>query len=513
MQLKGSADPAKTDRASGRLVLTASRHLATAASMIDFRPVGYVVGLLVACLGLTMLVPVAMDLFFGNDNWFAMLQSAVVSLTIGGATAISCHNGAREKLTLQQVFLLTTSVWLALPLFGALPFFLGAPEARFVDAFFEAMSGFTTTGSTVFSELEKLPHGTLLWRGMLQWFGGVGIIVVAMVFLPVLGVGGMQLFKSEGFETDGKILPRASQIASQVSVIYLVLTVACILIYKGLGMSAFDSLVHSMTTISTGGMANYDSSFSGFTAPQHYFATIFMILSALPFVRYVQFMYGSPQQLWKDSQIRTFLIVIFSITMLISLWQWSRSGVNEVQFRDALFNTTSIITGTGYSSADYQLWGTFPVVILFLTGLIGGCAGSTACSVKIFRYQILFASIKAQVRGIHSPSGIFVPRYEGRPISDDVMSSVMFFFVTFILSLGVLAVLLGMTGLDFVTSLSGAAAAIANIGPGLGSQIGPAGNFAGLNDTAKWLLSAGMLVGRLELLAVLTLLTPQFWRV
>ncbi|OSP56678.1 TrkH family potassium uptake protein [Pseudoruegeria sp. SK021] len=481
--------------------------------MIDFRPVGYVVGLLVAILGGTMLIPMMVDLAVGNDNWFAMLESAVICITLGMALAGGCLNGAGEKLTLQQVFLLTTAVWLALPTFGALPFVLGAPNARFVDAFFEAMSGFTTTGSTVFVGLEELPHGTLLWRGMLQWFGGVGIIVVAMVFLPELGVGGMQLFKSEGFETDGKILPRARQIASQVSVIYVVLTVACGLIYALLGMSGFDAIVHSMTTISTGGMANYDSSFGGFSAGEHYCASIFMILSALPFVRYVQFMFGSPRSLWRDTQVRTFLIIVTVITLAITFWEWRREGFDELQFREALFNTTSIITGTGYSSADYQLWGTFPVVVLFLTGLVGGCAGSTACSVKVFRYQILFASLKAQVRGIHSPSGIFVPRYDGRPIPDAVLSSVMFFFTTFILSLGVLSVLLGMTGLDFATSLSGAATAMANIGPGLGKEIGPSGNFAGLNDTAKWLLAIAMMVGRLELLAVLTLLTPQFWRV
>ena len=255
-----------------------------------------------------------------------------------------------------------------------------------------------------------------------------------------------------------------------------------------------------------------EPTFGDFSPAMHYVASVFMILAALPFVRYVQFMAGSPVQLWRDTQIRTFLIVVAAVTLFIALWQWINDGYGEASFRESLFNTVSLISGTGYSSADYQLWGIFPVMLLFFIGLIGGCAGSTACSVKIFRYQILFSALKAQIRKIHSPNGLFIPRYDGRPVSEAVLSSVMFFFVTFILSLGVLAVLLGMTGLDFVTSLSGAATAIDNIGPGLGDRIGPSGNFAGLNDTAKWLLSAAMLVGRLELLAVYTILTPQFWR-
>lgn len=480
--------------------------------MIDVRPVAYVVGLLVAVLGATMLVPMAMDLAEGDENWFAMLQSALASVVVGGFMAMSSANGAKERLTLQQVFLLTTGVWLILPVFGALPFFLGAPEARFVDAFFEAMSGLTTTGATVLSGLDQMPQGILLWRGLLQWFGGVGIIVVAMVFLPELGVGGMQIFKSEGFETDGKILPRASQIATQISVIYLTLTVTCGIFYAAAGMSGFDATVHAMTTVATGGFANYDSSFGGFGPGIQYIAVVFMMLAALPFVRYVQFLAGAPTLLWRDRQVRGFFGTAIVIVLCLALWQWQREGFGETPFREALFNSVSILTGTGYASADYMLWGSFPVVFFFIIGLIGGCAGSTACSIKIFRFQLLFASLRAQIRRIHSPNALMTPRYDGKPISEDVLSSVMVFFAAFILSIGFLSVALGMTGLDLITAVSGAATAIANIGPGLGHTIGPAGNFASLGDMAKWLLSAGMLLGRLELMAVFTLLTPQFWR-
>jgi trk system potassium uptake protein TrkH len=480
--------------------------------MIDFRPVGYVIGLLVAVLGITMLAPMALDMRLGNGNWWAFLFSGAISVAVGGATAIACANGARDKLSLQQIFLLTTGIWAVAPLFGALPLVFGDPQLRMVDGVFEAMSGMTTTGSTVMSGLDDTVHGILLWRGMLQWFGGVGIVVVAMVFLPELGVGGMQIFRSEGFETGGKILPRAKAIAAQISVIYVAITVACALIYAALGMSGFDATVHAMTTVSTGGFANYDASFGAFGAAAHYVCVAFMILAALPFVRYVQAVAGDLNPLWRDGQVRIFLAVIATVTGLLTIHLWTRDGASEVAFREALFNAVSIITGTGYSSADYGAWGAFPIVLIFFTGLVGGCSGSTSCSVKIFRYQLLFASLKAQVRRIHAPNGVFVPRYEGRPVSDEVLGSVMIFFVTFVLLLGLFSVALGLTGLDLITSVSGAATALANIGPGFGPIIGPAGNFSSLNDVAKWLLCAAMLLGRLELMAVLVILTPQFWR-
>lgn len=481
--------------------------------MFDIRPVVYVIGLLVAALGGTMVVPLVVDILYGNGHWPAFLESAIITCVVGGLAALASANGVEARLSIRQTFLLTSGVWLMLPVFGAIPFVLGATEARYVDAFFEAMSGLTTTGSTVFTGLETLPEGLLLWRSMLQWFGGVGIIVVAMVFLPELRVGGMQIFRTEAFDTAGKVLPRAAQIASRIGVVYVVLTLGCTLAYVIVGMTLFDALNHAFTTIATGGFSTYDSSFGVFQGAPEYVAAVFMVLASLPFVRYVQMMAGNAQPLYRDSQVRVFLGLLGTVVLAMTAF---RVGVNgdlaEPAVREALFNVTSIITGTGYASVDYQLWGPFPVVLFFFLGLIGGCAGSTCCSIKVFRYQLLFASIRAQIRKIHSPHGLFEPRYDGRPVSQDVLSSVMSFFVVFIVSLGVLSVLLAATGLDTVTALSGAASALANIGPGLGDQIGPAGNFAGLNDTAKWLLAGGMFVGRLELIAVFAILTIGFWR-
>lgn len=481
--------------------------------MLDLRPIGYVIGLLAACLGATMLIPLAVDLYHGNDHWWSFGTSALIASGTGVLLAISCANGVRARLTVQQTFLLATAVWMALPLFGAVPFVIGATEARVVDAVFEAMSGMTTTGATVFARLEDLPEGLLLWRSMLQWFGGVGIIVVAMVFLPELRVGGMQIFRSEAFDTGGKVLPRAAEIAARISAIYVGLTIACHIAYVSVGMDNFEAANHALTTLSTGGFSTSDASFGAFQGVPEYVASVFMVLASLPFVRYVQIGSGSVQPLFRDTQVRAFLWTIAVLVGVITAYRIIANNDHaEHAFREAVFNVTSIITGTGYASVDYQLWGAFPVVLFFFIGLIGGCAGSTCCSVKIFRYQLMVAAVRAQIRRIHSPNGIFTPRYDGRPVTAEVLNSVTSFFGVFVVTLGLIAIALGLTGLDFVTAVSGAATAIANIGPGLGDIIGPAGNFAALNDAAKWILSFAMLLGRLELLVVLVIFLPRFWR-
>lgn len=481
--------------------------------MFDLRPVGYVIGLLVTCLGASMGVPLAVELYTASGNAGAFFEAATVTVLIGLSLTLSCANGLGGRLSLQQTFLIASGVWMVLPLLGAIPFMTGAPGLRFVDAFFEAMSGMTTTGATVIGGLDIMPGGMLLWRSMLQWFGGIGIIVVAMVFLPELRVGGMQIFRSEAFDTGGKVLPRAASIAARISVIYVALTVTAAVTYWALGMSEFDAINHALTSLATGGFSTRDASFGDFQGALEYAASVFMLLAAMPFVRYVQLLGGSARPMVADSQIRAFLGFVAAVTLALVFYLASITGeATEASLREALFNAVSIITGTGYASVDYQLWGAFPMVLIFCAGLVGGCAGSTACSIKIFRYQLLFASIKAQIKAIHSPHGVFTPRYEGRPVSEDVLSSVMAFFVLFIVTLGVVAVLLAATGLDLVTSVSGAATALANIGPGLGPIIGPAGNFYELNDTAKWILTVAMFLGRLELMVVYVVLTLRFWQ-
>ncbi|MEM6390679.1 MAG: TrkH family potassium uptake protein [Pseudomonadota bacterium] len=481
--------------------------------MFDLRPVGYVLGLLLAVLGLSMLVPMALDLARQNDHWSAFAEAALITVLSGVFLMISCGAARRQALSLQQTFLMTFGVWLVLPLFAALPFVLGATAATVTDAVFEAMSGMTTTGATVFEGLDELPQGLNLWRGLMQWFGGIGIIVVAMVFLPELRVGGMQIFRSEGFDTMGKILPRAAEIAQRISVIYILLTLTCGAAYWVMGMSAFDAVMHAMTTVSTGGFSSHDASFATFKGPAEYVAVLFMLLASVPFVRFVQLIAGSAQPLLRDSQIRAYLATILIGVLALALYRTAtQGGAVELSFREALFNVTSIISGTGYSSANYEAWGAVSVVIFFFAGLVGGCAGSTSCSIKVFRYQLLFSSIATQVRRLYTPHGVFEPRYQGRSVPEDVLSSVMAFFVLFFVTLALIAVLLGLTGLDFLTSISGASATLANIGPGLGPEIGPEGNYADLPLSAKWIMIAAMLIGRLELVVVFVLFTAAFWR-
>ncbi len=480
--------------------------------MIDFRPVGYLIGWLLTALGLSMALPLAADLAAGDPNAGAFATSGILTVTAGGMMVLSCSTRHRPGLTPQQGFLLTTGIWLFFPLFGALPFMFGIPAASWTDAFFEAMSAFTTTGSTVFVGLEAMPAGILLWRGLMQWYGGLGIVVVAMVFLPTLKVGGMQLFRSEAFDTLGKILPRAGEIAIRLTLTYLGLTFACMIGFLWSGLSMFDAIVHAMTTLSTGGMANYDASFAVFGPGAAYVASLFMVLSALPFVRYIQFFAGDPKPLWRDPQIHAFLLILATVIALLAAYVAMQPDIPAGRFRDVLFSVISIISGTGFATIDYTLWGPFAVGIFFVIGLIGGCSASTSCSVKVFRYQILAAVVVAEVRRLYSPNRVVTPRYGGQPISMDVMNAVMAFFLFFFLALGLVAAALVILGLPPVTAISGAAAALANIGPGVGPEIGPVGNFAALPDTAKWLLAVTMLVGRLELLTVLVIFTPAFWR-
>ncbi|MEM7669128.1 MAG: TrkH family potassium uptake protein [Pseudomonadota bacterium] len=480
--------------------------------MYDFRPVGFVIGRLAVLLGLSMIAPMIIDLLEAQQNWRAFALASFLTIVSGSALAIINRRTDTTGLSRQQAFMLTVIVWIALPLWGGLPFMLGAPYAGFTDAFFEAMSGLTTTGATVFINLDTAPKSMLLWRALLQWYGGVGIVVVAMVFLPTLKVGGMQFFRSESFDVAGDILPRAVEVAQSVSWIYFGLTAACIIAYAAAGMSGFDALCHAMTTIATGGLANYDASFGAFGPAVHYASVVFMALAAMPFVKFVQLARGRTGPLLSDPQVRAFLTIIAVVVSIIVAWRVSQDSRDfEPAFRAALFNVTSVMTGTGYSTEDYGLWGGLPVTLFFTIALIGGCAGSTACSAKVFRYQILIAALEVQIRRIHSPSGIFHLRYDNRPVEGEILSSVMGFFFVFFAAMGIWAVLLSMLGLDTMTAISGSMAVLTNLGPGLGPEIGPSGNYAALPDAAKWLMSGGMVLGRLEFMSVLVLLTPIFW--
>ena len=481
--------------------------------MGEFRAVFLVNGILLLILGLAMLVPAMLDARVGHPDWQVFMAAAFVTGFVGAALSITCW-GSGEYLNLRQAFILTTSVWVVTPAFGALPFVFSELNLSYTDAFFEAMSGITTTGSTVISGLESAPPGILIWRALLQWMGGIGIIVTAVAILPLLQVGGMQLFRMESSDASEKVLPRTAQIAGAISIIYLALSLLCAIVYWAAGMPPFEAAAHAMTTIATGGfstsdlsMGSYDSALIDFTA------MTFMIIGSLPFLLYFQVVRGRPLALWRDSQVRWFFAILAAAIGCMTLYQISGNDLPLAQsLRFTAFNVTSIMTGTGYVTDDYGQWGGFAVVLFFFVMFIGGCAGSTSCGIKIFRFQVLYAAAHSQISRLSQPHGVFVANFNRRPIPDSVMDSVMSFFFLFALSFAVMAVLLSLMGLDFLTAVSGAATAISNVGPGLGDVIGPSGTFAPLPDMAKWLLAAGMLLGRLELLTVMVLFTRTFWR-
>jgi trk system potassium uptake protein TrkH len=481
--------------------------------MFDLRPVGYLVGLLLAAMGVTMAVPLLVDIAEGRGHWPVFLESMIITCLVGGLVALACRNATGKGLTIQQAFLMTALTWVVLPLFGALPLMLGATELGFIDAFFESMSGMTTTGTTVIAGLDALPKGLLLWRGILQWLGGLGIVIVALVFLPEMRVGGMQFFRTEGFDTFGKALPRTVDISKGVLNVYLGLTVTCTLSYLLLGMGAFDATMHALTTVSTGGFSTSDQSFGAFPAAPQYACVIFMILASLPFVRMMQGVQGNMRPILHDSQVQTYLRWIFYAITLVVIYDVAVNGrLDEASVRARIFNMVSFFSGTGFGSADVTAWGAFPFVILIAVGAIGGCTGSTGCSIKIFRYQLMLRALGQQARRIFQPSSVMVLRHDGRRVEDDVLQSVMLLFTCYVLSLGLFAVALELTGLTVMESITGAWTAIFNIGPAFGDRVGPTGAIMKFPDAAKALMIFAMLLGRLEVLAVIVLLVPTFWR-
>ena len=481
--------------------------------MIEFRPIFFVIGILLSMLGMAMLVPAIADAATDNPDWAVFLASAFVTLFVGG-TLILTTRAKFSNLVVRQAFILTTAAWVALAAFGALPFAFSNLGLSYTDAFFEAMSGITTTGSTVITGLDTAPPGILLWRALLQWLGGIGIIVMAISILPLLQVGGMQLFRMESSDSSDKAFPRVAQISAATAIIYTILTLVCAVAMWGAGMTPFEAAAHSMTTIATGGFSTSDASIGHFdSALMDWIVIIFMILGSLPFVLYFAMIRGNPRALVRDTQVQWFLITVAVSILLVAFWLVSKNDIELLRaIRLSSFNVVSIITGTGYASADYNAWGLLPVTAFFFFMFVGGCAGSTSCGIKIFRYQILFANTRVQFRRMWQPNVVYSPRYNHKPIPESVTDAVMSFFFMFALIFGVLALALSLIGLDFVTAVSGAATAIANVGPALGPTIGPSGTFAPLPDAAKWVLSIGMLLGRLELFTVLVLFSPAFWR-
>ena len=480
--------------------------------MSNYKTVFFTLGILQIILGISMLIPILTQIIYSElDSSF--IGAAIISIIFGVLFFLSNLNHDK-KLNLQQAFLLTALSWLTIAIFGSLPFIFSNLELSITDSFFESMSGITTTGSTIISNLQEAPKSILLWRAMLQWLGGIGIIVMAITLMPIMNVGGMQLFKISSNDSSEKLLPKSKEVALRLIYVYLTLTTFCALTYRIFGMSIFDSITHSMTTIATGGFSNYNESIGHFNSISIEISSmIFIILGSLPFIAYIKFLNGDKKIFFLDTQIKSFIkIIIFSVILLSLYMLFYTSNFSFINLRPIFFNVISILTGTGYVTGEFDVWGSFPLVFFLMLMFIGGCAGSTTCGIKIFRIQILYVFIVNQLKKIIYPKGIFLIKYDKNTIDDKFMASIISFIFLYLVIFFLLTALLTLSGLDFVTSISGAATSISNVGPGLGSTIGPSGNFANLPEFSKWILSFGMILGRLELFAILVLFLPSFWK-
>ena len=477
------------------------------------KTVFFIIGILLVILGAFMLVPYFTQMLY-NENSHSFLSSAFITIFIGILFILT--NLEKEfKLNLQQTFLFSTLAWLSIAIFGSIPFLLSTVNLTISEAFFESMSGITTTGSTVIEDLDGAPKSILLWRAIMQWLGGIGIIVMAITVLPLLKVGGMQLFKVEGSDSTEKILPRTIEVASIIISTYLVLTLLCAICYWFFGMKIFDSIAHSMTTIATGGFSTHNDSIGYFKNSNiEVIASIFIILGSIPFISYLKFVKGNKTIFFEDVQIRglIYLLLISIMIMFFYLLFINYQSNFLDKIRISSFNVISILSGTGYVTDDFGLWGKFSLIFFLFLMFIGGCAGSTACGIKIFRLQMLFIFLTNQIKKLIYPNSIIITKYNNQKISDSFINSVIVFIFSFLFIFLIIAMLLSISGLDFLTAISGAASAISNVGPGLGDMIGPNGNYKAIPDLSKWILSIAMLLGRLELFAVLVLFFPSFWR-
>jgi trk system potassium uptake protein TrkH len=483
---------------------------------IDVRPIVFVLGVLLLVVAAIAWIPVGYLAVFGaahDANKLAFVGTSIVALACALPMIVVTRN-SNFRLVPRQMYLLTVSSWMTLSVFCAIPFALCTIDMSFVDCIFETVSGITTTGSTILTGLESIPDSILLWRALLQWVGGIGIIVMVVAILPHLRVGGMRLFRSEASDKSEKFTARTRKVTQSIGVVYVILSMACALSYWLAGMDGFNAVLHAMTTISTGGYSTSDLSIRQFASSAIvWISCLFMFASGLPFVLLGRLLRGRPQPLFADQQVRGYALFTASAILVICVWL---AHSYDMPFPEALriaaFSSISIITTTGYAIIDYNLWGGLAVGAFFFMTFVGACAGSTAGGIKIFRFQIAAVMLRAQINGMVHPKGVYPNTYNDKAISGDIVTSVIAFSFVFAGTVAVLAVALSLTGLDLTTSLSGAATAVANVGPGLGDIIGPVGSFAAIPDSAKWLTIIGMLMGRLEILTVLVLFTAAFWR-
>lgn len=479
-----------------------------------FGPCLLILGAILNILALFMLLPIGFSLAYESANQLAFVVSATITSLTGIVFMVIGKKYPMEQMQPKQIFLITSFAWLGTSLFSALPLMLMQNSLSITDAVFEAVSGITTTGSTVIVGIEYLPKDVLLWRSLLNWIGGVGVIGMAIAIMPFLRVGGMRLFKTESSEWSDKALPRAQSLMAMILYAYLILSLFCFLSFWFAGMDWFNAINHMMTTVSTGGFSTTDSSFAQFNSLTiHWIAILFMLTGAVPFVLFVRLMVHRQFLFFTDTQVKGLLTIVVVTVCIISTHLIVTKQMDPLTaLTMSTFNLVSVITTTGFASGDYQTWGQLAWVVFFFCTFIGGCSGSTSGGIKIFRFQIFSGLVKEQMTTAIHPRAIISRRYNNKLISSEILSSSVAYLFLFFMCFAVLSLILAMTGLDMVTSITGAATALMNVGPGMGNIIGPAGNFSSLSDLAKWSLSFGMLLGRLEFLTLLVLFSSIFWR-
>jgi trk system potassium uptake protein TrkH len=458
-----------------------------------------------------MLIPAGLDIALGNPDWqiFASAASAVGVISL---LAIVATRRAMPPFSLRFGFILVNSIWVMTSLVAALPMAFSEQSMSVTDAVFESVSGITTTGSTVLAGLDAMPPGFLLWRSMIQWFGGLGIIAMGLLLLPFLKVGGMQIYRMESSLKSENPYTRFSAFSRALLGLYLLISVLCALAYALAGMSPFDAINHAMTTVSTGGYSTHDASMGAFGREILLIGIVFMGLGAMPFVALLRAAQSRSAAQAGDPQILVLVAIFFALALPVafSLVITDAMGMSDAVVH-SMFNIVSVVTTTGYASMDYNLWGPFAVSVFMLAMFLGGAAGSTSGGIKTYRLIIMYQSLRTALSELVYPNGVFTVRYGGDKISENMVKSVALFVVAFLGLLLLLTMALGSTGLDLLTAYSGALTALTNVGPGLGDTIGPAGNFSTLPDMSKWILIVGMLLGRLEIMTMLVLFSPTFW--
>ena len=481
--------------------------------MFNLKPIALVSGTVICAVGFFLFIPLITEIVYKTESWQSYAVPILLYLIVGGSLVIT-NKDVDLKISLKEAFVITVLSWLLISFLCAVPFLYTEVNLGMIDALFETMSGVTTTGATVLSNLDSLPKGILIWRAFLQWLGGIGIVVLALFILPFLRIGGMQLFHLEGDDPYDKSLPKISSVIKKIFIIYLILTIILIFLYYIFGMMLFDAISHSFTTISTGGFSTHNDSFAYFNNDKILvIAIIFMILGSLPFLVLVQTSNKNLFAIFKDHQVRVFLLILSIAVILI--FYFANNYVDGNYLRKIVsvsFNTISIISGTGYISENFENWGNYASVLFLILMFIGGCAGSTTGGLKVFRFQILFKYINIHLQKILKPHSIIASKFNGKKINETTYESVMSFFFLYIFTFFTSALLLSFSGLDFLTCFSAAASAISNVGPGLGEIIGPEGNYGLLNNYSKVVLIFTMLLGRLEMITILILFIPSFWK-